>query len=249
MNVFFRQRQHGLMWPEYWLKHCADENSRSLLESKPDILLKLKSILCFDVLNNLLILLTFGLTSPLLAIVIACVVVLKMCSWILLLGRFCSFFSGSNTNTEDFTVQSIASAEKGESQATTNTTTIVATSQQHTALKALATRYIPLDEVLKQSFWQICWCSALFFALICWDIAADEVGWFESIWLPIVSCSYPGILWLIYRVMAYQQIVHVFKDSHEPRVDQMVEENISLSESTIELSINIALTTNPIHQL
>ena len=65
----------------------------------------------------------------------------------------------------------------------------------HFALIALAKVPFPLNEVLKQSFWVIVWTSALFFSLVCWDIACDDVGWGDSLWIPLVTMSYPLLLW------------------------------------------------------
>lgn len=51
---------------------------------------------------------------------------------------------------------------------------------------------------------------------MCWDIAADEVGGLESIWIPIVAVTYPLFLWL----MAI--CVHP-RDKPSPRGDDGVE--------------------------
>jgi hypothetical protein len=70
----------------------------------------------------------------------------------------------------------------------------------HFGLVALAKVAFPLTEVLKQSFWMIMWTSALFFSLVCWDIAGDVEGhvrWVESIWIPITTICYPILLWAI----------------------------------------------------
>ena len=68
------------------------------------------------------------------------------------------------------------------------------------ALGALAGVHISLLRVLAGSFWRLAWCSALFVAVIGWDLAADEVGWLESLWVAVL----PVLCVLVLRGVAYQ---------------------------------------------
>ena len=115
--------------------------------------------------------LSFGLCSPILAVAVACTVVCRMNVLMLLIGRFTNVLK---CDVDDDVKESV-----------------------HYALVALGKIHFPLTEVLKQSFWAMVWTSAFFFSLVCWDIAGDEVGWRESVWIPIVTISYPLLFWLI----------------------------------------------------
>lgn len=164
----------GIIWPEFWVNSDDDYDLASrnqvALEKDPTIVLNSKSILCFDVLNNLMIMLSFGLCSPILAVAVTCTVVSRMNVLMLLIGRFTEALRSDVDDDKE---------------------------SVHYGLVALCKIPFPLTEVLKQSFWMIVWTSALFFSLVCWDIAGDEVGWRESVWIPMVTISYPLMLWLI----------------------------------------------------
>ena len=167
------------------------------------IILKMSTIFCNDVCNNCLLLVTFGLCSPILAAAIVCSVLLKMSLWVLLVGRFtrCMLHredgsgghssdsspnSNGNTGTDaDSPSQPSGTPSNNEGAADDNRSTVVLF-----AITALANEYIPLFEVLATSFWLLVWCSAMFVALLSWDIAMDEVGWLQSLWAPLFPLGY-----------------------------------------------------------
>jgi hypothetical protein len=197
---------YGIIWPEYWLQGESDAiaQNKAMLNSDPGVLLKMPTILCNDVFNNLLLVLTFGLCSPLLSLAIMCSVVLKMSMWMLLIGRFTKCILHDNSNNEDG-----KSCEEATSVADISTapskqieiSDVVDKSRDdsdddviHFPLAALAELYIPLHEVLAGSFWQLAWCSALFVAFLSWDMAADEVGRVSSVWVPLVPLGYVATL-------------------------------------------------------
>ena len=159
----------GILWPKFWINcdHDTDLASRQedMLKNDPTILLNSKIFLCFDVLNNVVIMLTFGLCSPILAVAVTCVVVSKINVLMLLVGRFAAVLSSEDNKS------------------------------MHFALVALTKLPFPLNEVLQQSFWLIVWTSALFVLLVCWDLASDDVGWVASLWIPIAVICYPLSLW------------------------------------------------------
>lgn len=166
--VDLSQLMLGVLWPDTWLDSESSERNKSNLDNDPTILLNLNSILCFDVLNNGMVMLTFGLCSPALAVAVACVAALKMNLLRLLVGRFTSILRGDHSS-EDV----------------------------HFALATLCKMPFPLTEVLQQSFWLFAWSSALFFAMISWDMAGDKEGWFASLWAPVWALCFPAVLWAI----------------------------------------------------
>jgi hypothetical protein len=185
---------HGILWPEYWLRDgdgdaAVASRNRVYLAKNPTIILRPEDVLCFNILNNLLIMLTFGLCSPVLAVAVTCAVVSKMSVLMFLVGRFSKVLRGGDD--EDGSV--------------------------HYALVALASVRFPLLEVLQQSFWVIVWTSALFVAMVCWDIAGDDVGWAASIWLPVTVICYPMFLWVVtlFRATTVQDTAACENNDHE----------------------------------
>jgi hypothetical protein len=208
----------GIIWPGFWLGVDAeagqvDQRRRSLARD-PTIILSPKSILCFDILNNLIVLLTFGLFSPILAFAVMCAVATKMNLWVLLLGRFTSVLA-SQEDTRDKVA--------------------------HFALVVLAELQLPVGAVFKRSFWLIAWCSGVFVALLCWDIAADDVGWARATWVPVTTLSYAVLLWGVSMIMKYRS---------QPREHPCMEETVTSNSAMdmIELAGNGGsgvITTNP----
>ena len=79
---------HGLLWPQYWISRALESESDESPVQRPGQLLRADSIICIDLLNPLALLLTFGLSSPPLAVLITLVVVSRMTMWRWVLHRF-----------------------------------------------------------------------------------------------------------------------------------------------------------------
>ena len=214
LSPFVQKMLHGVIWPEFWLEA---KHGNAFMNDEGGIMLKMSSIFCNDVFNNWLLMVTFGLCSPVLVLAVVCSVLMKMSMWVLLVGRFtrCMLHdedSGGGVNCSEATTHPAATT----SDATTSRTRVVvataltvettpssssaAADENRTAdvaqnaLTALAEEYIPLSEVLAGSFWRLVWCSALFVSLLGWDLAMDEVGWLQSMWVPLVPLCYVVLL-------------------------------------------------------
>jgi hypothetical protein len=206
-----RRMFHGIIWPEYWLQ---EGNTVCISTS---VLLKMRSIFCNDVLNNWLVLMTFGLCSPVLAVAIVCSVLLKMSLWMLLIGRFTSHVlhadgaadMGADVTTSPPMADAVSTASANTAAAPPSVPvapicSLVKVSKVSDEVKlcvltALADSHIPLIEVLRGSFWRLVWCSTFFVAIIGWDMATDEVGWLQSVWVPLVAIGFA----LLLRCVAY----------------------------------------------
>jgi hypothetical protein len=189
----------GFLWPELWL-----QGEESFVHNKEgNDILNIRSILCNDVLNNWLLMLTFGLCSPILAVAIVCCVLVKMCMWMTLMGRFTShMLIGSG----DLEVDSASGASEvgvlSQVGSTGSTTTMVVTTKEEVvgfALMSLTRVRISLFTVLQYLFWRLACCSALFVGLLSWDLAGDEIGWLLSLWVPFL----PFVYVLMLRCIAY----------------------------------------------
>jgi hypothetical protein len=175
----------GVFCPDFWLNTSSSAALiRQTVDVKndPTILVKTKSILCSDVLNNATIMLTFGLCSPVLATAVVCVVVLKMKLMEMLVARF--------------TIMLDSAKNAGNN--------VEGKAHLHVALVALGRVPFPYREVLRKSFWLLAWASAMFFALVCWDMVSDEVGWWRALWAPASALLFPVLLWAAGRGIGWR---------------------------------------------
>jgi len=264
-----RTMLHGIMWPEYWLQDSDDvlARNKAIVESDAGIMLKIRTIFCNDVLNNWLLLLTFGLCSPVLVLAVVCSVLMKMSMWVLVVGRFtrCMLHdedSGGGVNCSEATTHPAATtSDATPSDATTSRTRVVvataltvettpssssaAADENRTAdvaqnaLTALAEEYIPLSEVLAGSFWRLVWCSALFVSLLGWDLAMDEVGWLQSMWVPLVPLCY---------VVLLRCAAHLYLHSTSAR-DSSKQHSVQIGAVSPHTSAVSAGSQSPLHEL
>ena len=207
VSPLIRKSLHGILWPEQWVR---GSDARSC-DSDSTVMLNTPTIFCNDVFNNWLLMMTFGLCSPILAVAIVCSVVLKMSLWILLIGRFTKCLldcdnalgvPGSDATKTSADTPDPATGPLRSSGTILSDNFIDASKKKnvvHGPLASLAKMYVPLFEVLSGSFWLLLWCSALFVALLAWDMAMDEVGWLRSVWIPLTP---PGYV-LLLRCVAY----------------------------------------------
>jgi hypothetical protein len=216
---------HGILWPEFW--SCDDDadlatRNRGRLEKKPTILLSSNVILCFDVLNNLMIMLTFGLCSPILAVAVTCTVVSKMGVLLYLVGRYTTHLKDSHCADG---------------------------SSIHFGVVALGKVQFLLMEVLQRSFWLIAWTSALFFAMVCWDVGSDEVGLVDSIWIPALAIGYPLLLWMISYCArnkgSCQILLSVFYRDKKKEIKGKNDNRLELA--SLSSFDSCATTNNPLH--
>ena len=228
-----RNMFHGVLWPEYWVGGREDF-------SGVDVMLKIKTIYCNDIFNNLMLLLTYGLCSPVLAVGIVCVIAVKMYLWVILIGRFT--VSMLRHNQGDLSLVNSASPVEQTATYLTTLSELFSTNQnevvklpQYLALETLSLAYIPLDAALAGSFWRLVWCSGVFIGLLCWDMAADDVGWLRSLWVPCTP-----ILFLISLRLTAVFSLHDLCGQHSDRGLS----DIQLSASTMRDS---NLSSNPMH--
>ena len=144
--------------------------------AEPLKMLKANRIISSDILNNLLVFCTFGICSPFLAAIMLVSVSLKHHMWVMLLGRF--------VHTR-VTAASGAGAGAGAGG-------------DH-ALVALGAACVPLLQIVARCVWPVMGGSSVFFAVLCWDVLADEVGWRDAVWAPVAVLLVPVCLWACVR--------------------------------------------------
>ena len=226
--------------------------NKALASGNPYVMLNIQSIFCNDVFNNWLLLLTFGLCSPVLAFAVACSVLLKMALWVFLIGRFtrCLVNGHRHNRSDHIPVASSVSTSSPfpHFNPIKSSTDNVAESTVHFALVALAQTHIPLFAVLAKSFWRLVWCSALFVALLSWDMAIDEVGWLQSLWVPLAPFGYVIVL----RCVAYYFCSSSSSSSSSGSSSKKDIESESVRKATVSQqssssAVDIATSQNPLH--
>ena len=202
------QNFRRMMFGIFWPEYWSS-NTHS--EENHELLLKTDRIVTNDILNPLLVLCTFGICSPFLSLVILVTVSLKCRLWIMLLGRFLyarlvPSISNNSTGGEDAAVVMLSEA------------------------------CIPVVNVVARCLWPIIWSSSLFFAILCWDVLGDEIGWRKAIWAPLFVISLPVVLWII--VFFYNYSFHSAR-STSPSISSTA----SFSEDDSRIT-----SSNPLHK-
>jgi hypothetical protein len=183
------------------LNSPPNANSKSnLMDSNPDLprLIAPYQIIS-NLMNNFILLLTFGLCSPLLGFSISLNIYLCIWSWLMLIGRFISF------RVETFPIRPISLRHS---------------STHHDSyflndpfLNLLNSQLYLVNSSLLVCKWPIICISSLFITMLSWDMVGDEVGWFGGWWVPVVGLSLMALIWLWDRVLLKSEIKSS-SDSH-----------------------------------
>jgi hypothetical protein len=185
---------YGLCWPSFWRKQHSPQHSPqhtvagSELELESDHDLSVcpadediaTARILFDdkkfylkIAYHLTILLTFGICSPVLAVIVVLSLVLQLHMLVFLVGRFVDHRLG----TRD--LGGIRAAD------------------DH-ALRALSTINIDIRNMFEHLIWPLFWGSSLFFAFLSWDIVIDVTGsWRSALWAPVACMSAPLAIWTV----------------------------------------------------
>jgi hypothetical protein len=73
-------------------------------------------------------------------------------------------------------------------------------------LSMLSMACLPILDMLEGCMRPIVLSSALFFAFVCWDIAADVNGWQGALWAPLTVLSIPLLLWCCVVLFRYHRV-------------------------------------------
>ena len=175
---------YGVIWPDYWLATYS-ENDEDLAREATDILvLDTNDIVYADILNQLIVLLSFGLCSPMLAASVSLAFGFKMLMWRMLLGRFVHYR------------MRLANLNRAKVEGEDAVVIEYDVKLDDMAIDALADATVDFVSVFEMCLWPLCLSSAAFFVIICWDIAGDEVGSKGSLWVPVVVGCIPFAYWL-----------------------------------------------------
>ena len=196
---------HGVLWPQHWLYDSAtnDIDDKAIVYKAdgkrkipsnialPERIMKVKFIMSQDILYHVANLCTFGICSPFLATIITICLIMKLFTWIMILGRFLSFrrthapgstadetVEKSESGVQMQTMSSFAKTDNSNSKSGTNSCdseTVPEKVVRDNAVVALSESCVSFLAVFDNTLWPIIWSSCLFFATLAFDIAADEV--------------------------------------------------------------------------
>jgi hypothetical protein len=156
----------GVYWPSRWENVEGFELN---LETKPIRLVNPHQTIS-RVMNNLVLLLSFGLCSPALCCSITLNVCVHLGCWLLLIDRFVHLRIHTHAIHPPHL---IVSDKRGEDQ----------------LLLLLDRQLHGVNCSLLVCKWPIILTSCVFLTLLGWDMAGDQGGWLQALWVPIVGVA------------------------------------------------------------
>jgi hypothetical protein len=211
-----RKKLPGVLWPHHWLAKdpLSQQSNRpgsgmhslpitaTQQRPTPRLLLRMDTIMTGH-MQDLLILLTFGLCCPALAIVIGTSICFSILNVRLIIGRF--ILLRNPALQEQIETNSFPSPLSPSLSLTLRPTSLPLPSsstlslpshrslrvyQSDLSLVALTAALSDLGRSYHQVLWVIVWNSCLFWTFLSWDIGGDEVGWNHCLWLPLLSVGF-----------------------------------------------------------
>jgi hypothetical protein len=225
---FIQRSLPGLVWPFHW------KINSTLIP--PSIIIQPHRIIS-PIMNSMMILLTFGLCSPILAVMITLTICLSSYKWLYYIGRFCIIriekkmnliHNANEENSTDGDRQSHQSTleikqfepnpmRMGNGKEYDDSLRVEyfsSVSLEDEYLTTVERSLGDTDGYYLGSVWPILCTSSFFITCLCWDMAGDHVGWQKALWVPIYGLGIlPFFLWSIQR---YAQYLNRLKQECEP---------------------------------
>lgn len=187
----------GILWPDYWLQEenknqSNQEKSLLTITTTPRVLYNGDNF-ANKFMQDIVVLITFGLCCPILCLAISLSIFLSILEFHCIIGYFIS--------TKITHIKKISSEIPLQNNNTNNNTIAIDLNDNELNLSSnvisdlsndilLQTIQYILSQIMKlccDLVWIVIWTSCFFFIFLCWDIAGDEVGLENSIWVPIVA--------------------------------------------------------------
>ena len=167
----------GLLFPDNWSRDSAGQGLRSdmLQIAVSKRLYNIKTVTS-TLIHNIIILLTFGLCSPVLACLIGASSYLLTATWRILIARFVHYrmtLLGSDSSSSDS-----SGGQGGAGKA-----------QLDYSLASMGALAGEAKGLVRVCLWPYVLASAFFFLCLSWDMAGDRVGWRRGAWAPLLAMS------------------------------------------------------------
>ena len=229
-----RDKFPGIFWPEFWVssdpENLTDVERKLISNHEACVptgrkLLNQKSIVLV-IMNHFTVLLTFGLCSPLLAAVVIATVLMSCVLLEVFVARFVHFRLYDKVKLESNTVSNSSGDSSGHMEETAST--------DH-ALRALDDQLMGTVDMLSICYMPIVVISCIFFAMLSFDMTADEVGWRQALWVPAVFFCFGVAVVLGYTYA----VAHFVEDVQLNRLLN------SIDEKGLEMEGGV---NNPVHE-
>lgn len=198
----------GIVWPYHWKLPPS-------YPPYPSSLLKVDKIIT-PFMNNLMILVTFGVCSPLLAFVIILTIILSGKHWLYLIGRFFllrienSMLLIEPNDHDDHLREGNNSIHELPSLSLSSDSFRDKEERQSKVFYSNDDYLILVNSILDKTsgyysicLWPILITSTLFFTCLSWDMAGDRVGWQGAIWVPICGSVMIPLFWIFNKIAGY----------------------------------------------
>jgi hypothetical protein len=195
--AWLRNRFSGVCWPSRWRNvdyHLSEMN----IDGEPIRLINPHQIIS-RMMNNIVLLLSFGLCSP----VLCCYITLSSCvhlsCWLILIGRFVCH----RIDTLDATRLSSSSRQNSMSSLSPFRPSFLESGKiiEDQLLLLLDQQLHGVTSSLLVCKWPIILTSCFFVTLLCWDMAGDQGGWLQAVWVPIAGVVIATWIWVWDRVL------------------------------------------------
>jgi hypothetical protein len=143
-------------------------------------------------LQHVVVLITYGLVAPTLALAVCCTVVITSYQWQILIGRYLACQGQHRASSESPQCAEVSTMTTGKRGVINSVQTV------HCVNLDVECRGVWLGPL--QSVWTIVDLSCLFFAVVFIDMAGDEIGWRKALLcISLPTMAIPIILRVVYR--------------------------------------------------
>jgi hypothetical protein len=163
-----------------------------------------------NVVNNIILLLSFGLCSPVLSCYITLSICVTLSSWLMLIGRFVFYRHGdphphSAMTINSTTLSDLHEAKEEKDDDDLNKSFNFPKGQDPLAgdvfLDRLNHQLRDVNTSLIVCKWPAVITSCFFITVLCWEMTGDNVGWEQSAWVPVVGLGIFLIIWIWDRLL------------------------------------------------
>jgi hypothetical protein len=150
-----------------------------------------------NTMNNVLLLLSFGLCSPVLGCCIMLSITVNLCSWLMLTGRFLILrlnSPASHDPEKPFGGDSETDIVTGSFSSPLNQNFYLDHQSRPSQafcsdefVKILSEQVEGVHRHLVECKWPVICTSCFFMTMFSWEIVGDEMGWLGAVWVPVLG--------------------------------------------------------------
>ena len=214
--TIIRTKFPGMFWPDFWVGSRADRLTFTESEAvEADVagvatgrrLINIKTIVA-QMMHHMCVLLTFGLCSPLLALVVVCSIVVTSDLLRVSIARFVHYrVTLLQDEGKHLGLLGSQESQEGGGSLRIDRSRSATLESFDFAIQALSDEFKGTADMLLVCHFPILLTSCLFFMMLCFDMAGDDVGWKKSLWVPIVFILLFLLVWIVCKYVTNHCIV------------------------------------------